>query len=373
MNKMNKANSLYFLLILNLLISSSAVAEEEIRIGWIGPLTGDSAFLGTDSAWVAKDVFDTSNATAESKTKIKFIANDDRMETPLAITSYKKLVAVDKVKVIFILNYGGMLALSKDAEKDNVLLINPLDCDEDLAKLPRNSFCVAKKTEDMGAKLAEHVVKNNIGPTAIVYFEVDPFKPKAALAAKAVLEKAGIKIPVFEGVSSGTNDFRPFVIKAKQYQVNSFLFLGDDPFGNGFKQARQLGFKGQLYTFAADLNSQGFRSLANDAIEGAIGTNWLAPRNEKYQKYLENFTQKTGRAPLIDVATVPTYDLANIIAQAVNKSDTALSTDQLRDYLYSLKNYQGVSGNISMEPDGAVRSLNVGLVQYREGKVERID
>ncbi len=346
-----------------------AQADEEIKVGWIGPLTGDSAFLGIDSAWAAKDVFDTANQ--ERKTKIKLLVNDDRLETPLAITSYKKLVAVDHVKVIFILNYGGMLALAKDAEKDNVLLVNPLDCDEELAKLPKNSFCIAKRTEDLGSKLADHIVKNKLGPTAIVYYEGDPFKPKTADAAKAVLEKAGIKVPIFEGVSAGTADFRPYLIKAKQYHVNSFLFLGDSPFGNGFKQARQLGFSGQLYSFAASINSPGFKALANDAIEGAIGSNWLAPRNEKYQKFIENFKLKTERVPQIDVAVVPTYDLANILVQAISSGN--ITADQIRSYLYSLKNYPGVSGNINMDPDGSVRSLKVNLVQVRQGKLESIE
>lgn len=366
---MNKNNMFYFLLILSLLISSSALAQEEIKIGWIGPLTGDSAFLGIDSAWAAKDVFDTANK--EKGTKIKLVVSDDRLETPLAITSYKKLVAVDKVKAIFILNYGGMLALASEAEKDNVLLINPLDCDEELAKLPKNSFCIAKRTEDLGSKLAKHVVKNKLGPTAIVYYEGDPFKPKTAEAAKVALEKAGVKIPVYQGVSAGTADFRPFIIKAKQYHVNSFLFLGDSAFGNGFKQARQLGFTGQLYSFAATINSPGFKALANDAIEGAIGTNWLAPRNEKYEKFIENFKLKTERVPQIDVAVVPTYDLANILVQAITSNKT--TADQIRTHLYSLKNYPGVSGNISMDPDGSVRSLNINLVQYRQGKFESIE
>ena len=77
-----------------------------------------------------------------------------------------------------------MLAISPLAERDNVILIDPLDCDEQLAALPKNSFCVAKKTEDLGINNALHAIKHKNLPAAIIYFNGDPFPDKVAKATK---------------------------------------------------------------------------------------------------------------------------------------------------------------------------------------------
>ena len=155
--------------LLLLTLTSVALAEEPFTIGWIGPLTGDAAFLGVDSVDVAKRTFAAVSANEKLHGReVRFVAEDDQYQAAKTISAYKKLVQIDHAKVIFIITYGGMIAVAPLAEKDNVLLINPLDCDEELAALPKNSFCVAKKTEDLGITTAQHALSHYNFPAAII-------------------------------------------------------------------------------------------------------------------------------------------------------------------------------------------------------------
>ncbi|RIL08589.1 MAG: hypothetical protein DCC75_08485, partial [Proteobacteria bacterium] len=79
-----------------------------------------------------------------------------------------------------------------------------------------------------------------------------------------------------------------------------------------------------------------------------------------------------GREPLLEVSTIPTFDLAQLLVAGVKEqggwSGDIKSVNALRKFLYSIKNYSGLSGDITIDPDGAVRTLKVGMYRYIEGQ-----
>jgi hypothetical protein len=70
------------------------------------------------------------------------------------IVAYRKLTEQQGVKVILAYSYCGLFSIAPLAQKSGVILITPLDCDEDIAKLGENVLCVAKLTEHFGEKMA---------------------------------------------------------------------------------------------------------------------------------------------------------------------------------------------------------------------------
>jgi hypothetical protein len=56
-----------------------------------------------------------------------------------------------------------------------------------------------------------------------------------------------------------------------------------------------------------------------------------------------------------------------------NESGAAvISTDRLRERLLSVKGYQGLSGVITIDPDGITRSLDVRAVEFGVDGVVRV-
>jgi branched-chain amino acid transport system substrate-binding protein len=104
--------TLFMISQLVLLSFGEATAEDLIKVGWIGPLTGDAAVLGVDSVKVAQDVFaEANNAGGINGHKIKLYVEDDQYQTAKTISAYRKLVNFEGVKVIFVITYGGILAV----------------------------------------------------------------------------------------------------------------------------------------------------------------------------------------------------------------------------------------------------------------------
>lgn len=369
-----KNNLLLIIFTIGILVRGTPVvrADGDLTIGWIGPLTGDAAALGVDSVEVARRVFDDFNkAAGEKKPKLKFVAEDDQYKTAKTVSAYNKLVHIEGAKVIFVLTYGGLLAIADKAQKDDVLLIDPLDCDDQLAALPKNTFCIAKRTEDLGIRNALHAIKHKNFPAAIIYFDGDPFPAKVAQATKDTLEKSGIKVTSFEGVSTGTRDFRSILTKIKQQGAKALFVYGYDDFGLALKQARDIGLGSAIYSVpGAGINNPGFNAGAGDAINGTYAAGWFAPRTAAYLAFLADYKQKIGREPILEVSTVPTYDSAKLLTLAIDKTigeEDTLRLDSVREYFYGIKDYTGLSGTITMDQDGAVRTLRIGMYSFNHG------
>ena len=82
--------------------------------------------------------------------KIELVVEDDQYLTAKTISAYQKLVFMDHVKFIFVITYGGLLSLALRAQRDGVILIDPLDCNASIASLPRNTLCIAHDQSGIG-------------------------------------------------------------------------------------------------------------------------------------------------------------------------------------------------------------------------------
>lgn len=371
-----------YLILIALVLASSvrvAAATDDIVIGWIGPLTGPSAVLGVDSVEVARQTFDEVNSKGGiAGHKIRFVVEDDQYLTAKTVAAYARLVSVEHARVIFVLTYGGIKAVARNAERDGVLLLDPLDCDDELAALPQNTFCIAKRTEDLGIQNAQHAISKQHSPAAIIYFEGDPFPIKVAESTKRTLEAAGVKVVLYAGVPPGaTSDFRSLLSVARRQKAKALFVYGYDDFGLALKQAKEIGLDVTFYSVpGAGLGSPGFDSSAGDAREGVLAGGWFAPRSQAYQDFRDNYKAKIGRFPFLDVSTVPTHDISHFLILGLKSVSTekneAFETARLRSYLYELKNYNGLSGTITIDAYGGVTTLKVGMYVYRNGNFEPI-
>lgn len=350
------------------LLLSFSLSAESLKVGWIGPLTGNAALVGIDSANAARMVFEEANQ--QQPNRFELLIEDDQYLTSKAVGAYNKLVHQDGVRVIYVLTNGAIFTLAPRAEKDNVLLINPLDCDEKIAKLPSNTLCVSCTTESIAKIIVEHVMQMKNDPTGIIYYNSDPFMGILAESSQEFFNSKGGKLAFYEGYPKDTTDFRTMLIKAKQRRIKSLFFYGYDELGIAMKQARQLGINAKFYTINT-VSSPGFQKSAGDALEDTIVSTWLAPRNPGLQGFLSKYQKRYKKLPDFEVSGVPSYDIAKIIVDSVSES---LSNQQdfmqsVKQKFYSLKDHKGLSGTITMDSDGAVRSIEAQMKLFKAGKL----
>ena len=103
------------------------VDTSPIKIGWIGPLTGDLASLGQDAEKATEVALDEVNAAGGINGRpLQLVPQDSKCNPKDASDAGNKLINVDKVSVILGgLCSGETTAVAPVAEQNHVVMISP--------------------------------------------------------------------------------------------------------------------------------------------------------------------------------------------------------------------------------------------------------
>lgn len=352
--------------------SNATAINEPIKIGYIGPLTGGAAILGIDASKAIKIAVDEANKNGGiNGRQIKLYTEDDQYDTAKTITAYNKLVNVDKVDNLILSTYGGLFAVAEQANKDGVILIDALDCDDQIStKLPENTFCIAKDTYDLGARIADYAAKQNYKTVGILHATADEFMPSVKDAFKQKFEAGGGQV-VVESYTKETADFKTQLLKIKD--VDAIVMLGYDEIGVAMKQARDLGIKAQYLTIPSVATSPALQEASKGTIEGIHFSFYAAdPDNAAAKAFHDKFNQVEGRAPNFMVGADQAYDSAKILLEKVLAKVDASKTQaqqlkQKEALMLGLRNYAGTTGDISMDKDGKIQGIKLYIFKLVNG------
>ena len=353
-----------------MLLFPSTLAADPIKIGWSGPLTGNSAVLGVDSLQAARLAVDQANASGGIDGQpVELAVEDDQYDTAKAVSSYGRLVS-QGVAAIVASTYGGVFATDRRALRDGVIVIDPLDCNNDIAALGENTFCIATESESIGRILAREIRVRAQVPAAVIYDEKNPFMTLVQEVIRA--ELPGRSSDLFLPIDQGSADFRSVLTKLRAADPQALVLLGHDPMGQAMREARGLGLTAQFYTLGT-ITSPGYQKLAGHAAEGALVAYWSAPSGKLRDGFIKSFEQRAGRPPILELAAVPTYDVMTILIQALKHcaGRRTSGAECLRNELLGLKGFAAVSGELTMDADGAVRSIQESIYEFRSERLVR--
>jgi branched-chain amino acid transport system substrate-binding protein len=327
---------------------------QPIKIGYIGPLTGPSAVLGMDAVKAVEiAVSDVNKTGGVNGRKVELISEDDQYLTKNTVSAYEKLVNVDKVKVIMVASYGGLFAVMDKAEKDGVIIINPLDCNKEVANASKNIFCLATETESIGTSLADQMISEGKKSAGIMYSTKDTFMAIVTNAFKKEFEAKGGKVQI-ESFNYEDKDFRTQLLKLKDAKAEGLVLLGHDEVGLIMKQARDLGLKQAFYT-TGTITSPVAQELAAGNAEGTIFAYWDADMTNGLAKAFDDkFKALVGRGPILPLTTHPAYDATNILLTKVFPAIKGeITSSAVKSGLLKISNYQGSTGLVTIDKTGA--------------------
>ena len=139
------------------------------------------------------------------------------------------------------------------------------------------------------------------------------------------------------------------------------------------KQAADLRLRVQLYSIAG-ITSPGFQKLAGPALEGAVVSHWEARRGgSAYESFRARFKAANGKDPILDFVAAPTFDAASLALRTRRVVQRPVTAAARRGDLLGGPPFDGVSGPIEFDPDGAVRSIRERLFRFEKGRLIPID
>lgn len=350
------------MLLIGIFIFSSVITfngcskkENVIEIGAVLPLSGDIAVYGKKMKQgldlAQKEI--NSNGGIDGKS-VELIYEDDKGDAKESVSAVNKLINTDHIKIII----GGAISSTALAtvpiiDKNEVVLFSPAATNPKLSGMSKFFFRNWPSDVFDGTAMAQFASKElNLKNIAVLYVNNDWGLATSDLFIDTVMKHDG-KIVIKESFEPNSTDFKTQLIKIKNSRPDAlYLIAYQKEIINILKQKIQIGLSCQL------LSTYGFYDpeiieLTGDASEGTIIT---APfydsgsDNILIKNYVESFKKEYGEIP--DIWSAQAYDALNIIASAY-KNGSKTSND-VRDYISHLKNYEGVSGLTSFDENGDV-------------------
>ncbi len=386
MRKMNKITKIILWVIIVLVIiggiwygankkqTQIPVSQTPIKIGAILPLTGKYSFIGEylkEGAELAKDEINSNNRI--DGTKLEIIYEDSQADTKLALSSYKKLSEFDDVNIFLTTISGVTLGIAPLAEENKNLVFSIGTASTKISNAGDYIFRHNLLPRTEAKVLAKFIHdKMNIEEVGMLFVNADSGISYRD-AFEESFEKIGGEIKIIESHEKGTGDYRTQLMKIKSSGVNAIAaFSYSNELALALKQAQELGLNVQWFSIY-DAESPKLLEVARDSANGLIYTHYFDSdfRSLIAEKYNENYRQKYNRDSESYAALM--YDSVKVLSRAIENCRESVNPTCMKDELYQIKDFHGVTGNISFNVKGdtekqiIIKTIKNGeFISYKE-------
>jgi branched-chain amino acid transport system substrate-binding protein len=351
------------------LLASCAPTKEPIKIGYIGPLTGEAASYGADTLNGTKLAIEEINAAGGiNGREVVLIAEDGRCTGADAASAAQKLVNIDGVIAII----GGQcsgetLAAAPIAEAGQVVMISPVSSSPDVTEagdfIFRDYPSDALKTKAMATYLA----KEGFAKMAMMTENTD----FATAFRNALTADLGEEHIVFnEVVEPGTKDFRTLITRLKATDFDIFFpnAQSDAVMAAMMQQLREQDLTQTAITHDVG-DSATLGEIATEAVEGLLVI--AVPSAGEDGSFGATYKEKFGEAQATMSFAAHAYDAMNVLAKVMETAGTTGTA--IRDGLYALQGHTGIVGTFHFDENGDVVGIPYALKTFQNGKIVTLE
>ncbi len=347
------------ILVASLMIFSFGCAkkeEKEIKIGVILPLTGSLSKYGEWSQTAIEIARDEINSQGGIKNrKIQLLIEDSRSDPKEAVAAFTKLVNVNKVPIIIgFIGSSEALACAPIANQTKTVLFSTVAASPDLTNAGDYVFRERVSGTMEVKEIAKFAYdKLNLRNMAVLAINTDYGISYKNIFVETFENLSG-KIHLTENFDQGETDFRTHLTKLKRIKKLDGVYLPTHitEGANILKQAKEIGLRTQFLASNAIEGPELFQ-IAGDAAEGLIITApWYDPNSPEsnIRKFDEEFYKRRGMHS--EMFGAHAYDTLKITALVIQTN--GYFAESIKNGLYNVKNYIGVSGITTFDNNGDV-------------------
>lgn len=352
---------------------SGQVSTEPIKIGFIGPLTGDVATYGIDEKNATTlAVEEINNAGGIKGRKLEIIYEDGKCSGKDAATAAQKLINVDNVKIIL----GGAcsgetLSAAPIAEQNKIILFSAFASSPDITKAGDYIFRNAPSDLDVAKGYAQFIVNKAGYKNIAIISENTDYASGLKKVFNEEINQLGGKIVADEVFKQGERDFRTNISRIKSSNPEAIFINPQSGVTGGLvlKQIKELGVKAPIFSVFV-FGGKDAMEAAGSAVEGLIYFDVIGLATGKGKSFADKFTARFGKIGGNDYDTGARYDSVYIIANSLKKCSE--NTECIKNYLYDMDWYDGTVGRYKFDSSGDVLSTEPPLTPkiIKNGKAE---
>lgn len=189
------------------LTAAFAVAEDTIKIGVIGPLTGAYAQYGLGVQYGAQIAADEINAAGGANGyQLEVLAQDDQGDGELGVNAYNTLLDDGVTIMLSTVTSGSCLAVSDVAYEERVFMLTPSGSADVITDGKDNVFRVCFKDSAQGAASAQYIVDKALATkVGVIYNNSIDYSVGIYNSFKAKAAELGLEIVAEAAYSDDTN------------------------------------------------------------------------------------------------------------------------------------------------------------------------
>lgn len=356
------ANIILMLIILSCLGivgCSKQKGQDVIKIGVVGPFTGEGATYGDAmKRGIGLAIEEINLAGGVEGKKIEAIYEDDKLSAKDGVNAFNKLAQFDKVPVVIgSASSSVSLAIAPVAEKNKVILFSPIST-ADALKDAGDYFFRNIPPNNIQATTAAYFVKNHLKTDSVaIFYENNDYGVNMSKVFTQTFQGLNGKVLANLPYESGQSDFKNSLFKIKEkkpsvvyipgtYQENALII----------RQAKEIGINATFIGGDGAYSPQ-LLKIAGKAAEGFYLTQMSLPpkgNSPELTKFYERYETKYKQNP--DVYSAYSYDAMKMIAKAFmncykTKETKECSEEYLKNILYD-ETYEGVTGTTKFDKYG---------------------
>lgn len=349
----------------------SSGAKNAAKIGFTAALTGGAAAYGKSEEEGVRLAVEEINKKGDFP--IDLLVEDTKAVPADSMNATKKLIQ-EKVSLII----GPMT--SNEAKAAGPIIQN--------AKVPSLEISVtAENITDIGDCIFRNSVpeSKNIPQTVKKTHKLLGYKTAAILYAhdneqhvtaqkyfQKTMEEEGVQVIDVETFGSKDTEYSAQLTNIQHKAPDVIVVCSYYQEGSRIlKKMREMGMDQPV------LGDNGFVSPELGKMAGAAADNvyvssmWSADRkDEKVQKFVENYTKAYGRAP--DQFAASAYDGVYMAMDAMQRAGTTTDHKKIRDALAQMKDFKGVCGTFSFD-EKRDPVVDLILMKMQDGKFGVVD
>jgi branched-chain amino acid transport system substrate-binding protein len=325
----------------------------EIVIGHYASMTGNTAHFGQDTDKAARLAVEQINAAGGVVgRKLKIVTLDTRGDGSEAANAVTRLIDVEKATAI-LGEVASSLSLQGGpiAQRRKIPMISPSSTNPKVTQIGDYVFRVCFIDPFQGKVMAVFARQTlKLDKVAILKDVKNDYSIGLADAFQKSFTAAGGTIAVEQSYSAGDTDFSAQLTAIKSSGAQAIWVPGYyAEVGAIARTAARLGVK--LPLLGGDgWDAPELFTIGGDALNGSYFSNHFAPdqASAQAQKFVADFKAKYGQEPTGLGALG--YDGVMVIADAIKRAGSA-DPAAIRDALATTKNYEAVTGKITMDKD----------------------
>ena len=364
--------------ILSLAGCGSSKKEDTIVLGYIGPLTGESALWGEVESNTLKMLVEETNANGGIIGKqIDLKIYDNRGDAVETTNAARKAIQNDGV-VAFIGpdSSSGAIALDEVCDEYGIPHITTTGTNykvtqrEEDGSVRKYAFRICLSDPQLGDIMGGYAIdKLGYKKVAILYEITSEYSLGITQNFTDAFETKGGEIVASEAYKTGDVDFRAQLSKIKEIGDFDALMIPANYKEVGLiaQQARSLGIEAPFLGVDAWMMQDLFE-IAKDEVQGAVFPCAMDVNAESLQEFKTAFQEKWDMDPdKGGTDAYLAYDCFERIKYAIEKAGEA-DPDKIRDEMENAKDVQCLTSVISMDPEthNPIRTASIFQIQGTE-------